>query len=149
MKRQLRRLQDLRDGGGFGFTVELFFLALRQISSLPSELKRVIYVGTFKAITSGWKNIKNPSGTQQVLLNLICDLVIPHRGVFSDFSYPEYIVNELLEFVGTIILGQGDSQTHINEAVRELQEGDCISRVFRDRVLEAITPSPNPVPNVP
>ncbi|KAI0276091.1 hypothetical protein BGY98DRAFT_736331 [Russula aff. rugulosa BPL654] len=35
MERQLWRLQDLRDGGGLGFTIELFFLALRQLSSAP------------------------------------------------------------------------------------------------------------------
>jgi hypothetical protein len=33
MTRQLWRLQDLRDGGGLGFTIELLFLALRQLSS--------------------------------------------------------------------------------------------------------------------
>jgi hypothetical protein len=112
-------------------------------------LKWVIYVGTFKAITSGWKNIKNPSRTQQVLLNLICDLIVSHCGVFSDFSYPKYIMDELLEFVGTIIIEQGDSQLHINKAVQELQDRDSISRCFWDRVLEAITLSPRPTPNVP
>ena len=115
MKRQLWRLQDLRDGGGFGFTMELFFLALRQLPSSSSpELKRVVCIGTFKDITSSWENIEDSSGTQRVLLNLICDLVIPHRGVFSDFPYPEYIMEELLEFVGTIVVGTGDSQTHIS-----------------------------------
>ena len=150
MERQLWRLQDLRDGGGFGFTMELFFLALRQLSSSSSpELKRVVYIGAFKAIASGWENIKDPSGTQRVLLNLICDLVIPHRGVFSDFSYPDYIVDELLEFVGTMVAGQGDSQTRIDEAVQELQDGDCIDEGLRDRVLDAIIPPPNPPSNVP
>ena len=146
MKRQLWRLQDLRDGGGFGFTLELFFLALRQLRSSSSspELKRVVYIGTFKDITSGWENIADPSGTQRVLLNLICDLVIPHRGIFSDFPYPGYIVDELLKFVGKMVVGQGDSQMLINEAVDELLYGACIDSVFRDKVLDAIAPSSNP-----
>jgi len=149
MKRQLWRLQDLRDGGGFGFTMELFFLALRQLPSpSSSELKRVVCIGTFEDITSGWGNIRDSSGTQRVLLNLICDLVIPHRGVFSDFSYPEYIVDKLLGFVGTIVAGKGDSQTDINEAVEELRDGPCIDKGLRDRVLDALDPSPNPTPNV-
>jgi hypothetical protein len=53
--RQRWRLQDSRDGGGLGFTVELFgvFLTLRQFSSAQSspELKQVFYIGTFKVIT--------------------------------------------------------------------------------------------------
>jgi len=88
MKRHLWRLKTLRGSGGFGFTMELFPLALRQLSSpSPPELKRVIYIGTFRAITSGWENNKDPSVTQRVSLNPICDLAIPHRGVFSDNSY--------------------------------------------------------------
>jgi len=127
-----------------------FFLALRQLSSLSSpELNQVVYIGTFKAITSSWADIKDPSGTQRVLLNLICDLVIPHRGVFSDFFYPDYIVDELLKFVGTMVAGQGDPQTHINEAVQELRDGDYIDGGLRDSVLDAITPPPNPASNVP
>ena len=80
MKRQLWCLLDLRDGGGLGFTVELFFLALRQLelssTSSSSGLKNVVYTGTFKAITSHWKNSKNSVGTQRVLLDFLCDLVI-------------------------------------------------------------------------
>ena len=85
MKRQLWRLQDLPDGSGLGFTMEFFFLALKQLSSSssPKDLKRVVYIGTFKAIPSGWEDIKDPFRTQRVLLNLICDLIIPHRGIFS------------------------------------------------------------------
>ena len=148
MKRQLWRLQDLRDGGGFGFTLELFFLAFRQLPSSSSpELKQVVWIGTFRGITSGWENIGHSSGTQRVLLNLICDLVIPHRGVFSGFSYPEYIVDELLELVGTIVVQTGDSQMHVNEAVQELREGPCIDRDLQSRVLNVISPSPNPAPN--
>ena len=70
--------------------MELFFLALKQLSSSSSSenLERVVYISTFKAIPSGWENIKDPSRMQRILLNPICDLVIPHLGVFSDFSYP-------------------------------------------------------------
>jgi hypothetical protein len=54
MERQLWRLQDLRDGGGFGFTVELFFLSLRQLLSMSSSSDSfsTFYVGTFRAVTS-------------------------------------------------------------------------------------------------
>ena len=77
MKRQLRRLQDLHDGGGFGFTVELFFLALRQLSSasLSDESKRGFYIGTFRVITADWTGSKNSFGTQGILLDVVCDIV--------------------------------------------------------------------------
>ena len=31
MKRQIWHLQDLRDGGGLGYTIDLFFLSLRRL----------------------------------------------------------------------------------------------------------------------
>ena len=61
MERQVWRLVDLRDGGSLGFTIELFFLALRQLSSASpsppdksssSELKKAFYTGTFDVIKS-------------------------------------------------------------------------------------------------
>ena len=143
MTSQLWRLQDLRDGGGLGFTIELFFLSLRQLSPTPSssELNRVFYTGTFEVITSGWENIKDPSGTQRILLNLICDLVIKSRGVFSDFSYPQYIVEMLLNLVGNMLDRHGYTQPHINNAVEELwnvNPRDCMDRALRSEALEKL-----------
>jgi hypothetical protein len=144
MIRQLWRLQDLRDGGGLGFTVELFFLALRQLSSTSSspELTRVFYSGTFKVITSGWENIKqeNLSGTQRILLNLICDLVIKSRGVFSDFSYPDYIVDMLLKLVVRMVNGDDNAQAYIDDAVEQLLSVNPrhMNRDLRNKTLEAL-----------
>jgi hypothetical protein len=150
MKRQLWRLQDLRDGGGFGFTVELFFLTLRQLSSasLSSESKREFYIGTFKVITSRWMDSKDSFGTQGILLDLLCDIVIQSRGVFSDFPYPAYIVDGLLELVDKMVDRQGDSCTHIDDAVQELNDfntGDSTDESFRNRALAAISSSQNAV----
>ena len=140
MTRQLWRLQDLRDGGGLGFTIELFFLALRQLSSTSSspELKRVFYTGTFKVIISSWENSKRSFGTQRILLNLIGDLVIKSRGVFSDFSYPGYIVDMLLELVGHMIDGDGYAHLHILAAIEELwcvNSRDCKDSDPRKKAL--------------
>jgi len=148
MTRQLWRLQDLRDGGGLGFTIELFFLSLRRLSSTSSspELKRVFYTGTFKVITSGWENSRVLSGTQRILLNLICDLVIKSRGVFSDFSYPQYIVEMLLDLVGDMLDRHGYTQPHIS-AVDELwsvNSRDCMDKELRNKALEKLGhPPPN------
>jgi len=143
MKRQLWRLLDLRDGGGLGFTIELFFLAVRQLSSMSSssELKEVFYTGTFNVITSSWEKSKNSAGTQRVLLDLLCDLVIRDRGVFSDFSYPPYIVDMLLDLVGKMVEGHGGSHPHINDVIQELEDDNLWNRMdnsLRDRALSAI-----------
>jgi len=89
MKRQLWRLLDLRDGGGLGFTIELFFLALRQLelstTSSSSELKEVYYTGTFKAITSDWKNYKNSVGRSEFCLISCVILLSEAVGLFLIF----------------------------------------------------------------
>ena len=122
MERQLWRLQDLRDGGGFGFTVELFFLSLRQLLSMSSSSDSfsAFYAGTFRAITSNWRQHKHSLGTQRVLLNLVCDLALDQRGLFSDYPYPSYITDELLELLGNVVEGQTGS--HIDDAMEELRD---------------------------
>ena len=147
MKRQLWRLLDLRDGHGFGFTVELFFLSLRQLelSSTSSELEltKVFYTSTFKVITSNWEKSKKSAGTQRILLDLLCDLVIRSRGVFSDSSYPPYIVEMLLDLVKRMVEGHGGSLPHINEVIKELEDDDLRNRMdnsLRDDALDAIDP---------
>ena len=144
---QLWRLQDLRDGGGLGFAIELFFLSIRQLSPIfsSSELHRVFYTGTFEAITSGWENIKDASGTQRILLNVICDLVIKSRGDFSDFYYPEYIVKMLLDLVGDMVDRHGYTQPHVDNVVEELwrvNARDCMDRALRSEALKKLGPFP-------
>ena len=144
MKRQIWRLLDLRDGGGLGFTIELFFLAVRQLSStsLLDELKEDLYTGTFTTITSNWEKSKNLVGTQRVLLDLLCDLVISRRGVFSDFAYPSYIVDMLLNVVGKMVKGHGGRHAaHINDVIQELENENfrnCKDNDLRGRALDAI-----------
>jgi hypothetical protein len=155
MIRQLWRLQDLRDGGGLGFTIELFFLALRRLSSTSSspELKRVFsvfYTGTFKVITSSRTNIKDSPGTQRILLNLMCDLVIKSRGPFSDFSYPEDILEMLLELVEEVAGKHGEAHPQIHDVVNELWEVDISNSWekdsgLRDKALWALGPFPLPM----
>ncbi|KAI0265442.1 hypothetical protein BC834DRAFT_879535 [Gloeopeniophorella convolvens] len=116
---QLWRMQDLR-GGGLGYTVELFFLALKQLLRTSTSQDRThpaFHIGTFKAITSDWEQCKNALGTQHVLLNLLCDIAVPSRGIFS-YDYPEYVVDELLSLSRNVFEGQSGS--HIGAAVQEL-----------------------------
>ena len=126
MKRQLWRLQDLRDGSGFGFTIELFFLSLRRLLSIPSlhESSSVLCIGTFKVITSNFEENKDSLGTQQILLSLICDLIIQDRGIFSGFLYPEPITTMLVDTLGNILQAYVGPGWHIYDALREIESVD-------------------------
>jgi hypothetical protein len=114
LQRQVWRLQDLRDGGGLGFTIELFFLALKQLLSTSSS-HQTLYIVTFRAITSNWAKYKHSLGTQKVLL----DMVASYQGIISDFEYPAYITNELLDLLKSVFTGQGGK--HIDHAIEELK----------------------------
>jgi hypothetical protein len=127
LHRQLWRLQDLSDGGGLGFTVELFFLSFDWRPSKYSS--KALYLGTFRAITSDWSKYKHSHGTQ----NLLLDMVMPDGLVNS--NYPDYIVDEFLKLLGNILEGQ--IGPHIDNAVQNLTDflrvGDLYSShwVFR------------------
>jgi hypothetical protein len=159
MERQLWRLLDLRDGGGLGFTIELFFLALRQLSSAPdksssSELEEVFYSGTFDVIKSNWEKSRNSAGTQRILLDLLCDLIIQGRGIFSDFRYPPYIVGKLLDLVGKMAegLGRRGPLPHIDELLYDLTGGSLRDRMhtrLRDEARKKILQSLNIVSSLP
>jgi hypothetical protein len=143
MKRQLWRLLDLRDGGGLGFTVELFLLSLRTLLSMPSfhESNSVYYIGAFKTITSHWEESKDSLGTHHILLNIICDLLIKGRGVFSDFSYPEPITAILVDMVSIMLKGYAGPDEHIRDAVREIENVDsliCMDMRLRRRAWAAL-----------
>ena len=133
MQRQLWRLQDLHDGGGLGFTVELFFLSLSQLLSTSSsnESHSALYTGTFRAITSDWSKHKHSLGTQKLLL----DITMSRRLVF-DYDYPAYIVDEFLLLLGNIFEGQ--TGPHIDEARQQFEPSQCDSS-FDERVLRVLT----------
>jgi hypothetical protein len=135
MQRQLWRLQDLRDGGGLGFTVELFFFALSQLLSTSSskESHSALYTGTFRAITTDWSRHKHSLGTQNLLLNITTS----REREFGDY-YPAYIVNEFLSLLGNIFEGQ--TGPHIDNAKQKFESFELYdSRRFRERVLRVLT----------
>ena len=145
MERQLWRLEDLNGGGAFGFTLELYFLTLKQIlstfTSSPREIDTSFYIGAFKTITSDREQVKGSLGTLQIILNMVCDIAIRNRGIFSNFRYPDYINKELLELLGNMVKGQeGQAKEYIEAAAKELlnvgwRKGD---EDFLKNVLETI-----------
>jgi hypothetical protein len=122
MERQLLRLQDIRDGGGLGFWVELFFLVANQILTIPlsHDAHSTLILGTFRFITSNWRQHKRSIGTQRIILNVICDVAIPGHGLVSDLDFPRYITDELLVLLENMVDGQPGS--HIDEAMKELED---------------------------
>ena len=126
MERQLWRLGDIHVGGAFGFTLELYFLSIRHIMSTftspPRGIYRTLFVNTFRAITSDWQEFTNSIGTIQVILNLVYDIALRDRGIFSNFVYPDYITKELLDLLGRMINGQED--VYIEDAMEELRRVD-------------------------
>jgi hypothetical protein len=179
MERQLWRLQDLRDGGGFGYWVELCLLIVEQLLhiSLSTDAHSSLLLGMFRAAASNWRQHKHSIGTQRVILNIICDLAIPDRGPLSDHEFPRYIIDELLRLVENIVvpLGagtpsatrssrthfrartvEGQSGSHIDEAMRELEEAinerDGFERgtetcLFRAEAVKVISRSRAPAPS--
>ena len=138
MRRQLWRLWDLNDGGGLGFTVELFFIAFSQLlsPSSPKESHSALYTGTFRAITSDWRKHKASLGTQNLLLNII----MSRRAEFN-FNYPAYIVDEFLLLLGNVFEGQ--TGPHIDEARQKFESFRSTgSSGFGQRVLTVLTRSP-------
>ncbi|KAI9431894.1 hypothetical protein H4582DRAFT_1212438 [Lactarius indigo] len=123
VRRQLLRLQDLRDGGGLGFTVELFFLSLQRLLSISPlhESNSIFYTGTFNTIKSYWEKSKESLATHCILLNIICDLIISGRGTFSDYSYPESITTALVNMVGDLLREYEGPDEDIREAVGKLR----------------------------
>jgi hypothetical protein len=143
MNRQLWRLQDLRDGRGLGFTIELFLLSLRKLLSMPSfhESNSVYYIGAFKIITSHWEGSEESLGTHQILLNILCELIIKGRGVFSDFSYPERITSMLVDMVSIMLRGYSGPDEHIRDAVGEIENVDsliCMDMRLRRKAWAAL-----------
>ncbi|KAH9052770.1 hypothetical protein EDB87DRAFT_343140 [Lactarius vividus] len=136
MKRQLLRMQDLRDGGGFGFGVELFFLVAHQLLTTPlsQDIHSALIVGTFRTITSNWRQHKHSIGTQRVILNLVCDLAILDRGLLSNLVFPGYVTDELLVLLESMMEGQSGS--HLDDAMKELddamKEQDAVPELFTE-----------------
>ena len=134
MQRQLWRLQDLHDGG-FGFTVNLFFVAFDQLfSTSPSmESHSALYTGTFRAITSDWSKHKDSLGTQNILLYI----AMSHHRKFG-FEYPAYIFDEFLLLLGNVI--EGRTGAHIIKARQEFESSIFPDpRRFRERMLRVLT----------
>ena len=137
MRRQLWRLQDLRDGGGFGFTVELFFLALGQLlyTSSSKESHSALYTGTFRVITSEWSKHKHSIGTQ----NLLLDIAMSRLNRY-DSDFPAYIVDEFSLLLRRIFEGQ--TGPHIGEARQRFDSVEWSSHDserIREIVLSILT----------
>ena len=110
LQRRLWSIGDLHHGG-LGFAVELFLLSLRQLlSASPSQRSySVLYIGTFKAITSDWREYDGSLGTHKILL----DIVASDQGFLRTFDYPDYITDEVWQLLGDLL----EAYTHVTHTV--------------------------------
>jgi hypothetical protein len=135
LQRQLWRLQDLCDGGGLGFAVELFLLSLKQLlsTSASHESYSQLYTITLKTITSDWREYKHSLGTQKLLL----DAIASRQGFVHGFKYPKYITDELWELLADILEGQTGS--HIRSAVQQLTDHQMEDHKYGPKVEAVIS----------
>ena len=77
------------------FTIELFFIfsETTPIDTLITQIKHVLYIGTFEVITFDYESMHS-LGTQQILLNLVCDLITSMR---TSPNFPEPITTMLVD----------------------------------------------------
>jgi len=137
LQRQLWRLQDLRHGSGFAFTVELFFLALKQLLSTSSSKNShfALYRSTFQAITTDWSKHKTSHGTRKLLLAVALSRSHDFQG---PDVYPDYFVDEFLKLIGKFFKGQEGA--HFDEAVQQLDSFKPYAHeTFWDRLSSVIT----------
>jgi Family of unknown function (DUF6535) len=139
-ERQLWRLLDLHEGGTVGFTLELYLLSLTEIlseptSAFPSNDFRDNFFSAFGAIASNRDLSKCTIWSQKLILALICDIAAK-RGVFSDFSYPHFIEDELVHLLRSVAAGVRDV-SNIGLAVEDLERVRSRHRHvgFREKVL--------------
>ncbi|KAI0261944.1 hypothetical protein BC834DRAFT_413694 [Gloeopeniophorella convolvens] len=134
-ERQLWRFNDLACGG-FGFHVELFFLALQRLLPMESqalpESHQSFYVLTFKAMTLDWGRYRHSPGMRRILLDLLCDTAIRNRSVLS-YDYPEWIEGELVSLVRNLFRGLPDGVEGIRELISAaLAEVESAKNIFRN-----------------
>ena len=137
LHREVWRLQDLCEGRGLGFTVELFLLALKQLLSTSSskESHSALLMGAFQAITSDSSKYKSPLGTQQLLLGC----VVSNNDIV--FGSTDTIIDEFFSLLATVLKGQSGS--HVEDIVQLLTEklGSRLipkRRAFYRKALEVI-----------
>ena len=120
LQRWVWSLDDLRKGG-FGFTLELFLVSLKQKLSTHTSHNSysALYIGTFRAITSWWRQCGRSNyyvGSHYILL----DIVASDQGFLRTFNYPDYITDGVWELLGDMFEGQADR--HINIALEKLSD---------------------------
>ena len=133
-QRQLWRMQDLRDVGGLGCTIELFFLALDQLLSTSSskESRSALYMGAFRTITSDWRKHRHSLGTQNLFLYIAWSR---HDGFGG--KYPACIIDAFLELLCNCFEGQ--TLSRIDELARQLTSVvGHRGKGFWYRVLQAV-----------
>ena len=138
---QLRRLQDLRDGG-FVYMLELFIAAIRSSKAASYHSSRPLYVGTFRTITADWKERRQAVWSQRLLVNLLRH-VLPENDDSPSDEVPGYIIDEFLTFVANVLAEKKGS--HVSKAISIINAYIALrggTRLRRRRYRRSRLPNP-------
>ncbi|KAI0261933.1 hypothetical protein BC834DRAFT_412216 [Gloeopeniophorella convolvens] len=132
-ERRYWRIWDWSESSGFGSVVELFFITLQHVLENPggtfTESRYIFYTLTFRALTSDWQRHKYSKATQRVLLDLLCDILIPGRGIVSH-SFPQWVMVEFLALAKNIL--QGARGSHIDDVLRQPKVAALVAAISNE-----------------
>ncbi|KAI0262795.1 hypothetical protein BC834DRAFT_971859 [Gloeopeniophorella convolvens] len=132
---QLRRLQDLRDGG-MVYTLELFLTAVHSSKETQTDAARETYLKTYATITADWQLHKNNLGTQTALASLLTSSL--------NYALPELLTEELIKLTANVL--QGTSGRHVSEAVMTIRTYEQFrvpgSAIANEALAKLLPPSP-------
>jgi hypothetical protein len=147
MKVQLWRVQDLREGG-FVFMLELFLSAVLASKVSLHHSSRPLFVGTFRSLTSDWKEHRDRQATQRLLVRLLQRVLQSTPDSPSD-EVPAYIVDEFLTFIGGVLAEKKGS--HVAEAISLIEDYRDVAlrdgtHAVVENALQTISPPKPPKP---
>jgi hypothetical protein len=121
---QLWRLQDLSHNGML-YILELLFAVVRSLDqqvAVQNLEARGFYTGTFRAITSRWKEVRETSATQNGIVTVLREVLETPQtklGMAASSSptpaLPSYLMEEMLKLVANVL--RGKQGNHVEEAV--------------------------------
>ncbi|KAI0261952.1 hypothetical protein BC834DRAFT_1043705 [Gloeopeniophorella convolvens] len=146
LKTQLWRLQDLRDGG-LVYMLELLISVIRSSKAASHHSSRPVFIGTFRHVTSDWKERRHALGVQRLLVNLLHQVLPKNNDTPSD-EMPGYVIDEFLAFLGNVLAEKKGS--HVTEAIAMIQAYVDLrggTHEVAQKALLTITPPKPPKPH--
>ncbi|KAI0259711.1 hypothetical protein BC834DRAFT_603131 [Gloeopeniophorella convolvens] len=145
---QLMRAYDHSVGGGFGHNLELFFWQVKHFSRFrpqdtlhPDAELLKMYVTVFDTLTKSCDDRARYSvGTQQLLLNITCEVLHVRVGFLSSASLPPSLIDKFIDFIRVYFQDTEANDKWITDTRKELER--CKDVELRNKALRAL-PQPS------